>query len=66
MALNNQMTKLFGAFILVLIGTALMPTIFTQVADMAGVDSDVPAWLVTALTVVVGAGLLFLIWRAVE
>jgi len=66
MALNSNMNRLFGAFILVLIGTALAPEIFSQIAEMGGVESDVPAWLVTTLTAVVGAGILFLIWRAVE
>lgn len=60
------MTKLFGAFILVLIATALAPEIFVNIAGMAGVESEVPAWLVTTLTAVVGAGILFLIWKAVK
>jgi len=63
MALDRGMTKLFGAFILVLIAVALAPEIFTQIAGMN--ESDVPAWLVVTLTAVVGAGILFLIWRAV-
>ena len=64
--MNSQLTKLFGAFILVLIGTALAPEIFTNISGMSGENSSVPAWLVTTLTAVVGAGILFLIWRAVE
>ena len=60
------MSKLFGAFISVLIATALAPEIFSNIADMAGLDSDVPTWLVTTLTAVVGAGILFLIWKAVK
>jgi len=63
MALDRGMTKLFGAFILVLIAVALAPEIFTQIAGMN--ESDVPSWLVVTLTAVVGAGILFLIWRAV-
>lgn len=62
--MDAQITKLFGAFILVLIGTALAPEIFTNITGMN--DSIVPSWLITSLTAVVGAGILFLIWRAVK
>lgn len=64
MAMGAQVNKLFGAFIIVLIGVALAPTIFENIAGMN--SSDVPTWLVTALTAVVGAGILFLIWRAID
>jgi len=65
MKMNAQLSKLFGAFILVLIGTALAPEIFSNIAGM-GDNASIPSWLVTTLTAVVGAGVLFLIWRAVE
>jgi len=62
--MDKQMNKLFGAFILVLIGTALAPEIFANITGMD--NTSVPSWLITTLTAVVGAGILFLIWRAVE
>ena len=65
MNVNKQVTKLFGVFILILVGVSLMPEIFTQLAALENA-TGVPSWLSTALIVVVGAGLLFLIWRAVE
>lgn len=65
MKMGGQMSKLFGAFILVLIGTALAPEIFANITGMSD-NASVPTWLVTTLTAVVGAGILFLIWRAVE
>jgi len=65
MKMGGQMSKLFGAFILVLIGTALAPEIFSNITGMSD-NASVPTWLVTTLTAVVGAGILFLIWRAVE
>ena len=64
MSVSNQVGKLFGAFILVLIAVALIPEIFTSLGVMAGNDS-IPSWLVVSLTAVVGAGVLFLIWKAV-
>lgn len=62
--MSGQMTKLFSAFVLVLIGTALAPEIFSNISGMD--NTSTPAWLITTLTAVVGAGILFLIWRAVE
>lgn len=62
--INSQMTKLFGAFIIVLIGVALIPEIYTQLNTLDNA-TGVPSWLYTALVVVIGAGLLFLIWKVV-
>jgi len=60
MNVNKQVTKLFGVFILILVGVSLMPEIFTQLSALEN-STGVPAWLSTALIVIVGAGLLFLI-----
>jgi len=65
MKINSQMTKLFSAFILILVGTALIPEIYVQLNALENA-TGVPSWLATALIIVVGAGVLLLIWRAVE
>ena len=60
--LNNKMTSLIGAVILIFLVSALAPEIFGQLANMSG-NADVPGWVATVLVVIVGAGLVFLIWR---
>lgn len=62
--LNKQMSYLFGGFILVLLVVELVPEMFTGLAGWGGVESDVPSWVVTAGTVIVGAGVIFLVYRA--
>ena len=64
--MEANVNKLFGAFILILIAVALIPEIFTSLAGIGGVGSDVPSWLTTAITIVVGAGILFLVWRSIS
>jgi len=61
-SLNGKMTALIGAVIVIFLVVALAPEIFEQLALLAA-DTDVPAWLSTVMIVIVGAGLVFLVWR---
>ena len=61
--LNAKMTSLIGAVILIFLVVALAPEIFTNLATLSEVGSDVPTWVGTVMVVIVGAGLVFLIWR---
>lgn len=58
--LNSKMTALIGAVIVIFLVTALAPEMFTSI-DGLGVET--PTWVVSVLTVIVGAGLVFLVWR---
>jgi len=58
--LNAKMTGLIGAVIIIFLVTALAPEMFTAL-DGFGVET--PAWVATVMTVIVGAGLVFLVWR---
>lgn len=58
------MKFLIGAVILIFLVSALAPEIFTNLDGLTGAESDVPAWVSTVLVVIVGAGLVFLVWRA--
>ncbi|MFW6130735.1 MAG: hypothetical protein ACOC56_06065 [Atribacterota bacterium] len=60
---NSKITYLIGALIVVVLATALAPEMFSNVANLTGND-DVPSWLPSVTFVIVGAGLVFLIWRA--
>jgi len=63
MKISGQVGKLFGALVLVLIAVALIPELFTSLLQVN--DSSAPGWLYISLVTVVGAGVLFLIWRAI-
>jgi len=63
---NNKISYLIGALIVVVMAVAIAPELFsstTGIANLSGM-TGVPTWLPTVLYVVVGAGLLFLIWNA--
>ncbi|MGV9141781.1 MAG: hypothetical protein ACOC1X_02475 [Promethearchaeota archaeon] len=60
---NGKISYLIGALIVVVLATALAPEMFDSIAGLEN-DSDVPEWTPAVLFVIVGAGLVFLIWRA--
>lgn len=60
---SGKITYLIGALIVVVLATALAPTMFDNVSNLSDVSS-VPTWVPTVLFVIIGAGLVFLIWRS--
>ena len=60
--LNNKMTGLIGAVIVIFLVVALAPEIFDQL-EVLDTSLTVPGWIYTVLVVIVGAGLVFLVWR---
>lgn len=60
---NGKISFLVGALIVIVLATALGPTMFSNVAGLEN-NSDTPSWVPTVLYVIVGAGLVFLIWKA--
>lgn len=62
MNIDGKISALIGAVVLVFLITALAPDMFAQVTQM-GNESDVPSWVSTVFGVMIGAGLVFIIWR---
>lgn len=60
--LNVKMTALIGAVILIFLVSALAPEIFEELAVLEN-NTDTPSWVASVMVVIVGAGLVFLIWR---
>ena len=60
---SKAMTGLIGAVIVVFLVVALAPEIFSGLSDLEA-DVAVPAWISTVLFVVVGAGIVFIVYRA--
>lgn len=62
-ATGSHVEYLIGALILIVLATSLAPTLFSSVNDLNG-SAGVPTWVPTVLFVIVGAGLVFMIWKA--
>ncbi len=60
--MNSTVTALLTGLIVVVMATALAPDMFTNISDLEG-DANVPSWVPTVMYLVVGAGLVFLIWN---
>lgn len=58
--LNTKIAVLIGALIFIVLVVALGPTMFNGLNNISGA----PTWLNTVLPLIVGAGLLFAVWRA--
>ena len=61
--MNSKMTALVGGLIIVVLAVSLAPTMFSSLADLDA-DVNTPDWVAPVLFVIVGAGIVFLIWRA--
>ena len=59
--LDGKMTALIGGVIIVFLAAELAPEMFAQLSLLD--SGDTPAWVSSILVIVVGAGLVFLIWR---
>ena len=60
---GNQMTYLIGGLIVVVLAVSLAPEMFSSIAVLEA-DVNTPAWVSVVLYVIVGAGVVFLIWRS--
>ena len=63
---TGSMGKLFGALIIIVMTVALAPTIFDELSSLGGVESEVPTWVVTLLTLISGVGLVFIVWKVID
>ena len=63
MAVGNNISVVFGAVILIFVIVALLPDIFAEVESLDPATTDVPAWVVTILTVVIAGGFVMLVWN---
>ncbi len=61
--INSKVTYLVGALIVIVLAVNLAPEMFSGITALSN-DSDTPTWVPTVLFVIVGAGIVFLIWRA--
>jgi len=59
---DKKMTALIGAVIVIFLVTQLAPEMFSQIENMSN-SSAVPGWVPAVLFVIVGAGIVFLIWN---
>lgn len=62
---GHSIDYLIGALIVVVLATQLAPTFFTGVSTLntSATGGTVPDWLPIVLYVIIGAGLVLLIWR---
>jgi len=60
--IDSKISYLIGALIVVVLATALAPTMFEEIDGLQN-STGVPSWVPTVLFVIVGAGLVFIIWR---
>lgn len=60
--LNSSVQKTFGAVILIYLVVALLPGIFTSLAN-GTIFANTPTWVVTIFQVIVGAGFTLLVWK---
>ena len=60
MNVNKTVETLFALLIITLIAVELLPMIFEGFAGLLGVESEVPAWIVIVLQILVGFGLVTL------
>lgn len=63
MAASSNISIVFGAVILIFVIVALLPDIFAEVEALDPDTTDVPAWVVTILSVVIAGGFVMLIWN---
>mgnify|MGYP006896940561 CR=1 FL=1 len=67
---SSKVSYLIGALIVVVLATALAPEMFSNVANISGCEgvtnctSSTPEWVAPTIFVIVGAGLIFLVWKA--
>ena len=63
--ISGKMTALIGAVIVIFLVVALAPEMFSGLADLE-TDTNTPDWVPVVMFVIVGAGLVFLIWKTFD
>ena len=68
--ISGKMTAIIGAVIMIFLVVALAPEMFEQTASLEAVNGtghlihpDVPSYLPTIMFVIIGAGIVFMVWR---
>jgi len=63
---NSKVAYLIGALIVIVMAVNLAPEMFSGITNLGNetLNPDVPTWVPTVLVIIVGAGIVFLIWRA--
>lgn len=62
-SVNGKISYLIGAVIVIVMAVAVAPEMFDSLIQLNN-TSGVPTWVPTVLFVIVGSGLVFLIWRS--
>lgn len=62
---DKKMTSLIGSVIVIFLVAQLAPEIFSQIENMTGMSS-VPSWVPSVMFVIVGAGIVFLVWNTFD
>jgi hypothetical protein len=64
--IDSKINYLVGALIVIVLAVALAPEMFSGVSDLENetLNPNTPGWVPTVLYVIIGAGVVFLIWRA--
>jgi protein-S-isoprenylcysteine O-methyltransferase Ste14 len=60
---DSKINYLVGALIVIVLAVALAPEMFSGVSELEN-ETNTPGWVPTVLYVIIGAGIVFLIWRA--
>lgn len=60
---DSKISTLIGAVVLILFVTAIAPEVFTNL-NLLG--EETPSWVKATMIVIVGAGLVFLVWRTFD
>jgi len=65
--IDSKISYLIGALVLIVLIVALAPDMFSNLALMntTSEGGNTPNWVPTTLVVIVGAGLIFLVWNAI-
>lgn len=61
--IDSKISYLIGALIIIVLAVNLAPAMFEGIAGLEN-NTDTPSWVPVALYVIVGAGVVFLIWKA--
>lgn len=62
--IDNKISYLIGGVIVVVLVVSLAPTMFDEIANLTDLPSQI-AFFQPVMYVIVGAGLIFLVWRTI-
>lgn len=61
---DKSIDTVVGVLVVIVLAANLAPEMFSSVAGLN--DSDAPGWVGDAMFVIIGAGLVYLIWRVIQ